>query len=80
MNREKLRRVLEPMVFFRNNALDTITLLAENDAKKERACRNLLWAHFNRWYGQLEDNVRLLVSELEEKIQELERKESGGSK
>jgi len=74
MKQEKLRRLLEPMVFFRNNALDTITLLAGNDEGKERACRNLIWAHFNRWYSQLEANVKLVVDELEEKIQELEKR------
>jgi len=63
MNDERIRKLLEPMFYFRNNALDILKLLVQEDEEKAQACRNLLFQSFSRWYRRLEENLRQALKE-----------------
>jgi len=64
--KDKIKRVCEPFVYFRNNALDILKLMSEDNPEQAQACRNLLWQSYNLWYARLLRNVEQLVKEIEE--------------
>jgi len=62
---DKIRRVCEPITCFRNNALDILKLMSEDNPEQAQACRNLLWQSYNLWYARLLRNVRQLVQDIQ---------------
>jgi len=61
---EKIKRACEPFVCFRNNTLDILKLMCEDNPDQAQACRNLLWQSYNLWYSRLLRNVEQLVKEV----------------